>query len=39
MNDDVAKAYAEVYEILSVIDKEYLDKVPANIRTFLKMQD
>lgn len=36
MNDDVAKAYAEVDEILNVIDKEYLDKVPVNIRTFFE---
>ena len=36
MEDEVLKAYAEVDEILRLIDKQYYEKVPLKIRNFFK---
>ena len=36
MKDDVLKAYAEVDEILYLLDKKYLERVPLKIRNFFK---
>lgn len=36
MKDDVLKAYAEVDEILYLLDKKYLERVPLKVRNFFK---
>lgn len=35
MNKNNTKAYSEVYEIVNMLEKEYLDRIPKNVLDFL----
>ena len=36
MNNDVSKNYSEVYEILNLLGKKYIDKIPKKLYYFFE---
>lgn len=38
MNRNIRKAYAEIFEILNVLDKEYVDKIPNSFIENIKKE-
>lgn len=38
MSDKIRKAYSEVYEILQLLDDNYIDKVPKKFMDFIKKE-
>ena len=38
MENNLKKAYSEIYEILNLMEKEYVNKVPPKLRDLFKME-
>lgn len=38
MSDKIKKAYSEVYEILQLLDSDFLDKIPEKFIKFLEKE-